>query len=345
MPDQIASTPDVYDLIPKVELHCHVEGAIRPSTMAAFARDAGRELPFGDLSNFQGFQSIYDFRRAFEIVLSTLTTPDHWRRIAYESLLDGAQHGLRYRELHFTPSRHMAQGQDLGAIIEALSEGLTAAEDETGARCQLIASCDRTLDPALGITLVDELVNLRRSGRADRVIGIGIDGPHSGFDLQAWREAFEIAGKAGLYRTAHAQDGSSANVAVTLDRLGVDRIDHAMNILDDPALTDRVAQARIPITVCPNSNVKIFAVYPSLEEHPYRRMREAGLLATLNTDDPAMMAVSLDEEYRSVAQAMRFDFDDMAAISLDGIEASWLDESEKRSMRALFQQDLDALRH
>jgi adenosine deaminase len=118
-----------------------------------------------------------------------------------------------------------------------------------------------------------------------------------------------------------------------------------MDILDDPLLTNRVAEARIPINVCPNSNVRIFNVYPSLEEHPFRRMREAGLLVTLNTDDPTMMDVNLGEEYRSVAKAMQFDFDAMAAISLDGIEASWLDESEKRSLRTIFQKDLDALRH
>lgn len=345
MPGITHSEPDVYDLIPKVELHCHVEGAIRPSTMVEFARNAKRELPFEALSELQRYGSIHDFRRVFALVLDTLTTADHWVRIGYESLIDGTQHGLRYRELYFTPSRYMDDGQDLGMIIDALSEGIAVAEEETGARCQLIASCDRTLDPASGISLVEELVELRRAGRAERVIGIGIDGPHSGFDLRSWGDAYEIAHKAGLRRTAHSQDGGPANVAIVLDHFGAERIDHAMDILDDPLLTNRVAEARIPINVCPNSNVRIFNVYPSLEEHPFRRMREAGLLVTLNTDDPTMMDVNLGEEYRSVAKAMQFDFDAMAAISLDGIEASWLDESEKRSLRAIFQKDLDALRH
>jgi len=338
------SKPDVYDLIPKVELHCHVEGAIRPSTVIDFARNANLALPFDDLSDLQQYGSIYDFRRVFGLVLDTLTSADHWARIGYESLLDGAEHGLRYRELHFTPSRYMDEGQDLGMIIDALSEGIAAAEAETGARSQLIASCDRTRDPADAIRLVEELGGLRRAGRAERVIGIGIDGPHCGFDLRAWADAYRMARNLGLRTTAHSQDGGPTNVAIVVDHFGVERIDHAMDILDDPSLTKRVADARIPINVCPNSNVRIFNRYGSLEKHPFRRMREAGLLATLNTDDPTMMDVDLGEEYRSVAKAMRFDFDAMVAISLDGIEASWLDESEKRSLRFEFQKDLDALR-
>lgn len=343
MPGTTHSEPDIYDLIPKVELHCHVEGAIRPSTMVEFARDAKQSMPFEDLSDLQRYGSIHDFRRVFALVLDTLTTADHWARIGYETLVDGAQHGLRYRELHFTPSRYMDEGQDLAMIVEALSEGIAAAEVETGARCRLIASCDRTRDPAGGIRLVEQLAELRRAGRAERVIGIGIDGPHAGFDLRSWADAYRMARKAGLRTTAHSQDGGPTNVAIVLEHFGVERIDHAMDILDDPELTKRVAEARIPINVCPNSNVRIFNVYPSLEDHPFRRMREAGLLATLNTDDPTMMDVNLAEEYRSVAKAMQFDFDDMAAISLDGIEASWLDESEKRSLRTIFQKDLDAL--
>jgi adenosine deaminase len=116
------------------------------------------------------------------------------------------------------------------------------------------------------------------------------------------------------------------------------------SILEDPDLTARLAAERVPLTVCPNSNVLIANKVASLAEHPFRRMREAGLLATLNTDDPAMIGLDIGQEYRSVAEALDLSFEDMAAVALDGVEATWLDDDEKRSLRLEFETEIDALR-
>jgi len=339
------AAPDIYDLIPKVELHCHVEGAIRPATVVELARKAGRPLPVDDPTELYRYRSLAEFRRVFALVQDTLATPDDWARVGYESLLDGVRHGLRHRELSFTPTRHLAAGQDLGAIVDGLTAGIEAAEAETGARCDLIASCDRTRDPAAGRELVERVGELRRAGRARRVVGVGIDGPEVGTDLRAWADAYALAARLGLRRTAHAaQDGGAENVAIALDVLGAERIDHGLAILDDPALTRCLAERRIPITSCPSSNVLILNRFPRLEDHPFRRMREAGLLATLNTDDPAMIGLDLGAEYRAVARALGLDLEALAAVALDGVEASWLDADEKRALRARFERELASLR-
>ena len=337
--------PDVFDRLPKVELHCHLEGTIAPATVAELASKNGHRLPAPGIEDLYAYDSLDGFLKVFWFVQEVLATPEDWERAAYESVVQAAPYGLRYRETFFTPARHLDSGQDLGDIVEGITRGLEAAEAETGVRCVAICDMDRSYGGAAGLELTERLVELRRAGRADRVIGIGMDSTELGIDPRDYAPAFEFARSMGLRRTAHAgEDTGPDNIEMALDVLGAERIDHGLSILQDRELTARVADARVPLNVCPNSNVLIANKVASLAEHPFRRMREAGLLATLNTDDPAMTDLDLGKEYRSVAEALDLSFDDMAAVALDGVEATWLDEDEKRRMRADFEREIDTLR-
>jgi adenosine deaminase len=328
---------DAYDRLPKVELHCHVEGSIRPSTVVELARKNGRTLPTSDPEQLYRFSSLDSFLAIFWLVQELLADPDDWERAAYESLIDAAPHGLRYREMFFTPARHLAAGQDLGDIVAGLSRGIERAEREVGVRCALICDIDRAHGPAAGVELVEAAGALRGAGRADRVIGIGMDSTELGVDPRSFADAFALARRHGFRRTAHAgEDTGPENIATALDALAIERIDHGLAILGDAELTRRVAEARIPLDVCPSSNVLIANKYADLADHPYRQMRAAGLLATLNTDDPAMTDLDLGKEYRSVAAALEMPWAEMVAVALDGVEASWLDPGEKAAMRASF---------
>lgn len=150
------------------------------------------------------------------LVQETLSTRDDWARITYESLIDGAAHGLRYRETFFTPARHLAGGQDLGEIVAGLTEGIEAAEAETGVRCRLIADVDRAYGPGPALELVEQVGELRRAGRADRIIGIGADSTELGVDLRTFAPAFDLARRLGLRRTCHA--GEAVGVGPGCDR-------------------------------------------------------------------------------------------------------------------------------
>jgi len=337
--------PDVFDAIPKVELHCHIEGTIRPSTVAELAVKNGRELPVDDVEQLYVYDSLNGFLKIFWFVQEMLADRDDWRRIAFESVVDAAPHGLRYRETFFTPARHLETGQDLAEIVAGLTEGLEQAELETGVRAMLILDMDRAFGPQAGLAVIERLGELRRAGAADRVIGIGMDSTELGVDPRSFAPAFELAGRLGLRRTAHAgEDTGPENIAAALDALGIERVDHGLSALQDPELTKRLAGDRIPLDVCPNSNVVIANKVPTLAEHPFRRMREQGLLATLNTDDPAMTDLDLGKEYRSVADALDMSLDDMAEVALDGVEAAWLDDTEERVLRAQFEHELAELR-
>jgi adenosine deaminase len=343
----MSSARDVYDLLPKGELHCHVEGTIRPSTVVDLARKAGRTLPVDDPTELYRYTSLDSFLAVFWLVQELLLTPEDWERAAYESLIDAAPHGLRYREMFFTPARHLAGGQRLRDIVGGLERGIAAAERETGVRAALVADMDRSYGPEVGRDFVEQVVALRRAGGGGRILGIGMDSTELGVDMAAFAPAMDLAARNGLRRTAHAGEAvgvGAANIAIALDALGAERIDHGIAVMEDPALIRRMADERIPITVCPNSNILIANRYPRLADHPFRQMREAGLLATINTDDPAMTDLDLGREYRSVAQALDLDFDAMAAVSLDGIAASWLDQADARAMRTDFERTIAGLR-
>jgi adenosine deaminase len=338
--------PDAFDRIPKVELHCHVEGTVRSSTVLELARQAGRPLPVEDPELLYRYDSLDSFLAIFWLIQELLRGPTDWSRIAYESLVDAAAHGLRYREMFFTPARHLADGQDLGAIVAGLTEGIEAAETATGVRCLLIADIDRAYGPAAGLDLVERLAALRRAGRAERVIGVGADSTELGVDLRAFAPAFEAAARAGFRRTCHAGEAvgcGPANIGIALDVLGVERIDHGVAIVEDPDLMHRMAMERIPLTVCPTSNVVIANRFRSLAEHPLPKMRAAGLLVTVNTDDPAMEDLDLGREYRNVAEAHAWSVDDMAQLAIEGIESTWLDGSDRAVLAREFQEDVAIL--
>lgn len=327
----------VYDAIPKVELHCHVEGAVRPATVVDLARKNGRPLPTSDPQELYRYTSLDTFLDIFWLVQELLADRSDWARVAYEATIDGHTHGLRYRELFFTPARHLAGGLSLADIVAGLTEGLLAAEAGTGVRSALICDIDRAFGPAAAVELAEALVDLRSAGRADLVIGMGMDSTERGVDLASFARAYDIARRAGLRLTGHAgEDEGPDNIRVGLDVLGLERIDHGIAVMDDPDLVVRMARDRIPLTVCPTSNIVIANRYRTLAEHPFRAMREAGLLATINTDDPAMTELDLGTEYEAVATAMSFSMAQMCAIAVDALDATWLDPVDRAALRASF---------
>jgi adenosine deaminase len=248
--------------------------------------------------------------------------------------------------MFFTPARHLADGQDLEGIVAGLTDGIASAEAETGVRCMLIADIDRAFGPAAGLELVARLTDLRRSGHAERVIGVGADSTELGVDLRTFAPTFQAAAKAGFRRTCHAGEAVGCgpdNIRVALDVLGAERIDHGVAIVEDPGLVDRLASERIPLTVCPTSNVVIANRFRSLGEHPLRQMRDAGLLVTINTDDPAMEDLDIGVEYRRVAAAYSWDATGMGELALEGIESTWLDAPDRVALTREFEGRLASL--
>jgi adenosine deaminase len=327
------SFEDALDRLPKVELHCHVEGTMRPQTVIELARRNGRELPAEDPRELYRYTSLDSFLKVFWFVQECLVDRGDWARLAYESIIDGAAHGLVYRETFFTPARHLAMGQRLDDIVAGLTEGIEAAERDTGARVMLIAAIDKAYGGRAGLEMIEELVELRRAGRAERVIGMGMDSTEVGTDPRDFRDAYRLGASMGLRRTGHQGESTPPSlIELALDELGLERLDHGITSAQDPAVLRRLADQGIPLTVCPISNVRIANAVPRLEEHPWPALREAGVRVTLNTDDPELIDDDLGREYAAVARAFGHDFDEMVEVSRAGVDATWLGDDEKREL-------------
>jgi adenosine deaminase len=305
---------------------------MRPGTVVELARANGVPLPTSDPVELYRYDSLDGFLEIFWLVQSTLARREDWARLGHEAIVDSAEHGVVHQECFFTPARHLAAGQSLADILAGLDEGITAAETETGTTCRLIGDMDRAFGPAAGRDFVEGLVELRRAGAAgaERVIGVGMDSTELGIDSTAFLPGYQAARAGGLRLTGHqGENASAADIAACLAVLGLERIDHGVTVLDDADLTARMVAERIPITVCPTSNVVIANCFERLEDHVYPQMRAAGLLATVNTDDPALSNMNLGQEYG----AFGYGWDEMVRIALDGVDACWLGAAEKAVLR------------
>ncbi len=327
--------------LPKVELHCHVEGSIRPTTVVDLARKHGVPLPVADPVELFQFTDLTQFLEVYGVVCSVLRTTDDFHRLAYEALEDGAAAGVRYREMFFSPGFVLRLGVPLGVVWEGLWGGVTDAMADLDIACRLILDVDKPSGPQHAM----EMVAFAATRDRDQLLGVGGDANEQGVDHRAFAPAFDEAKRLGLRRTFHAgEDGPVDNIRIAIEDLGCERVDHGMRLLDDPELTKRVVDEQIPMTSCPNSNVHLTHLVPTLGEHPFARQRELGVLATLNSDDPGMMGTDLADEYIDVSAAMGLGLEQMEQIALDGITASFAPDDERVALRARFESEFSALR-
>ena len=316
--------------LPKVELHCHLEGAIAPETIADLARANGVALPVVDPRDLYRFADLTEFLDVYSVICASLRTVEDFHRVTYEVLAAAAADRVRYREMFFSPGFFLRHGVGPATIWEGIRAGLADAHTDLDIRARMILDVDKD-DPAGAV----ELVTFAAAQDRDELIGIGGDSTERGVDHRAFAPAFELAARHGLRRTMHAgEDGPVGNIAVCLDDLGCQRIDHGVRLVDDPALLARVAAERIPLTCCPLSNVLLTRLYPDVPAHPFGALRAAGVLVSLNSDDPGMMGTTISDDYEQTAAAFGYDLTTMAGIALDAVDASWAPPDEKRDLRA-----------
>lgn len=336
------ATTDHIRRLPKVELHCHVEGAARASTIKALAQRHGVAFPVDDPADLYTFTSLNQFLSIYDVICQCLRTADDFRRITYEALEDGAAAGVRYREMFFSPGFVIRLGVPVDVVWDGIRAGVLDARRDLDINCRMVLDFDKPTGPAHALEMARFAASITDR---DLLIGMGADSVERDVDHAAFAPAFEEAARHGLRRTIHAgEDGPVDNIAIAVRQLGCERIDHGLRLLDDPELTKEIVDRQIPLTVCPTSNVMIANVVASVAEHPYARQRALGVLATVNSDDPGMMQFDIADEYVAVADAFDYSLEDMEAISLDGIAACWAPPDEKHVLAQRFARDFDHLR-
>jgi len=326
--------------LPKVELHCHVEGTLRPQTVADLARAHDIALPTDDVERIYDYETIYEFLEIFRLVNSTVITQGDFARVAYESLEDGVKLGnLKYREMFFNPTLHTPRGVAMATVINGLAEGCAAAELDFGVRCRLIADVYRQDPPEMAYQMTEEVIANRR----DELIGLGMDAAEAPDPPEKFAESFELAGRSGLHRTSHAsEDGPAVNITTCLDVLGCERIDHGYHILEDDAVVARCRDEGIHFTCCPTSTAVVYG-WPDLTTHPINGMMSAGLLVHLNSDDPTMFHTDIGKEYVDFVGQNDYPPEVAKQLVHNGVDATWLDDSEKVALHKLFGDEIAAL--
>ena len=327
--------------LPKVELHCHFEGTVRPATFADLARKHGVPLPTDDVDRLYDYDSIYEFLRIFAMVSSTLIDQEDFARAAYESIEDGVTLGnLKYREMFFNPTLHTKRGIPYRTVVDGLVDGIRAAETDFGVPCRLIADVYRQDTPGEAREMVEQVLEHRR----DELIGLGMDGAEAPDPPEQFVEAYRLAADAGLRLTAHAcEDAPARTITTCLDVLGCERIDHGYHILGDEKVVARCRDEGITFTVCPTATAVCYFDPDDYTTHPIRDMVGQGLKVMINSDDPSMFHTDIGAEYVKMTNAAGWDVAQVREFSINGVEGSWLSDDEKRRLRQEFETELDAL--
>lgn len=327
--------------LPKVELHCHMEGAVRPATAIELARTHGVVLPSEDPTELYDYDNLVDFLKVYVAVSQSIVTRDEFARVAYEALEDGVTLGnLKYREMFFNPTNHYPFGVDYQTCVDGVIDGIHAAEDDLGVRCRMIVAINKYDGPDAGVELVREVLANPR----DEVIGIGSDhlSPRNQEDPGMFEEAYRVARGGGLNVTAHAGEiasSSADDVLVALDALGCGRIDHGYHVIDDPSAVKRVREDGVFFTCCPHSSERLSG-WTDFTSHPIKLMIDAGLQVTLNTDDPPMFQTDLGWEYADTCPRMGLTAADAVRIALTGVDAAWLDDDDRRRLRTELEREI-----
>jgi aminodeoxyfutalosine deaminase len=316
---------------PKVELHLHLVGSASPATLAGLAArrpESGVPTDPASLSTYFEFRDFLHFIELYTTVNDLVRSPADVADLVAGAAADLASHNVRYCEMTVTPFMHARCGLPHGGVVEGLADGRRRAA-ELGVEMAWVYD----IPGQFGQEAARETVRVALDEAPDGLVGFGLAGAEAGVDRLAFGWAFDRARAAGLASLPHAGEGDGpASVRAALDRLGADRIGHGVRAIEDADLVARLATHATPLEVCPSSNV-CTRVYGSLAEHPIARLRDAGVVVTVNTDDPHMFGTDLDEEYRRLAATFGWDVADLAGLVRAGIGAARVDTGMKRRLR------------
>ncbi len=318
--------------LPKVELHLHIEGTLEPEMVFQKAARHGIPLPWDTVEGLRAAYAFHDLQSFLDLYYATsavLRDEDDFHDLCWAWLQRAHQDGVVHAEIFVDPQTHAARGIPYAVVHRGLRRALARGERELGVTSLLIPCFLRHLSEEEAERTLDELLPLR-----EELAGVGLDSGERDNPPSRFARVFARARAAGLRAVAHAgEEGPAAYVREALDLLAVSRIDHGVRCEEDPALVAELAARRVPLTVCPLSNLRL-CVVPNLARHNLRRLLEAGLCVTINSDDPAYFGGYLTENFRATALALDLSPGEILALARNAVEASWMDEGRKAALMA-----------
>lgn len=323
--------------LPKAELHIHIEGSFEPDLMFEIARRNGVRIPFDSVEAVRAayeFEDLQSFLDIYYQGMGVLLEERDFYDLTMAYLRRVHDDGVVHAEIFFDPQGHTGRGVAFETVVNGIWLALQDGEQVFGITSRLIMCFLRHLDEDDAFRTLEQAMTYR-----DRIAGVGLDSSEVGHPPRKFQQVFARARAAGLLSVAHAgEEGPPDYVEEALDVLRVKRIDHGNRALESPALVERLAAEQVPLTVCPLSNLKL-CVVTDLHEHPLKLMLEAGLMATINSDDPAYFGGYVLDNFTAARDALKLSADDIVTLARNSITASWASEAQKQGWLA----EIDAM--
>ncbi|MDO9478985.1 MAG: adenosine deaminase [Hydrogenophaga sp.] len=319
--------------IPKAELHIHIEGSLEPELIFALAQRNGVTLPYASVEALRAAYAFTDLQSFLDIYYagaSVLLQEADFHDMAWAYFLHAKADNVVHAELFFDPQTHTARGVPMATVIQGLSSACARAQAELGISAELILCFLRHLSEEDAFTTLEAALPFR-----EHFIGVGLDSSEVGHPPSKFSRVFSRCRELGLRIVAHAgEEGPPAYIWEALNDLKTERIDHGVRSLEDPVLVTELARRRTPLTVCPLSNLKL-CVVNDLRDHPMKRLLDAGLCATVNSDDPAYFGGYMNANFVQTVQALDLSRDDVITLARNSFEASFVSEPRRAELMAL----------
>jgi adenosine deaminase len=318
--------------LPKAELHLHIEGTLEPELLFTLAARNGIDLPFDSVDDVRAAYEFKDLQSFLDIYYqgaAVLVTSADFYDLAWEYFVRVHRQGVRHVEMFFDPQTHTDRGVPFEVVMDGLTKAAADADTAFGISVELIMCFLRHLSAEAAMETLQEALPF-----ADKIIGVGLDSSEVGNPPERFATVFARASDEGFIPVAHAgEEGDPSYVWGALDALGARRIDHGVRALEDPALVARLASEQIPLTVCPLSNVRLKVIH-TMADHMLPEMLDAGLLVTINSDDPAYFGGYVGDNYTAVAEGLGLSRRVLAQIARNSFSASFLSDQRKQELIA-----------
>jgi adenosine deaminase len=331
--------------LPKTDLHVHLDGSLRIPTILDLAREQGVKLPGNSVETLRPFVemgedcgSLVEYLKAFDVALSVMQTHEALVRTAFELAEDAARENVRYMEVRYSPILHQQKGLTLFSIVQAVLEGLAAAERIYPIRTGVILCGIRHIAPDVSNRLADLTVAFKNKG----VVGFDLAGAEEDFPAKKHREAFERVLANNINCTLHAGEAyGPESIHQAIHLCGAHRIGHGVRLIEDGDLLNYVNDHRIPLECCPSSNVQTKAVR-KMQDHPIRLFYDLGLRVTVNTDNRMVTRTTVSEEYQVLHEVLGFTLDEIKELIIMGFKSAFLPYGLKRALLAEVVNELKA---
>jgi adenosine deaminase len=329
----MSAVTDFISKLPKAELHLHIEGTLEPEMMFALAARNRIELPYASVDQLRSaytFENLQGFLDPYYQGMSVLLRAQDFYDLTRGYLEKAHAQNVLHAEIFFDPQAHTRRGVPFATVVEGVDGAVSDVGRERGISAKLIMCFLRDLEEAEAMTTLEDALDHR-----DCIVGVGLDSAELGHPPVKFKRVFERARNEGFLAVAHAgEEGPAEYVRQALDELGVARIDHGNRSLDDDELVARLAAERVPLTVCPLSNMRLGGI-SDMKLHPLKRMTDKGLFVTVNSDDPAYFGGYVNENYQAVQDALGLSDGDLAELARNSFEASFLEPKAIKDLVAM----------